>query len=260
MHKHHLISIIGFSMAHAMLRNQADTAGNVDAETQPNADAAASVDTTTSTVSVTETVATDGADATLSVGTQEQSNADAGDEQPEKNKAEEPKPDTAKADAALAAFVEQKLASPVVEEVTQEDETQPEPPVAVESAPEATPLPLYQSHKRVHAMKVGRIEGCTLFPHDESSGIAPITVSPEYITRNNLNQPGYYVLYEDGYESFSPAQAFEEGYRVVTGAEVEDYISCLAFSRETPQHIVDMVESSVRNALAHFGIHRPESA
>lgn len=73
-------------------------------------------------------------------------------------------------------------------------------------------LPLYQCHKQVRAFKIGRIEGCTLFPHDETAGIEPVEVSPEYISRHPLNQSGYYVRYEDGYESFSPAGAFESGY------------------------------------------------
>lgn len=39
-----------------------------------------------------------------------------------------------------------------------------------------------------------------------------ITVSSEYVQKHNPQAGGYFVLYEDGYQSFSPAKAFEEGY------------------------------------------------
>lgn len=72
-------------------------------------------------------------------------------------------------------------------------------------------LPYWKCHKHVHAFKIGRIEGCTLYPYN-SGDCEPVTVSGEYILKHPLNQPGYYVRYEDGYESFSPAKAFEDGY------------------------------------------------
>ena len=34
----------------------------------------------------------------------------------------------------------------------------------------------------------------------------------EYMTKHAPQVGGYYVLYEDGYASFSPAQPFEAGY------------------------------------------------
>jgi hypothetical protein len=40
-----------------------------------------------------------------------------------------------------------------------------------------------------------------------------VVVPESYIERNKPVRGGYYVLYEDGYESFSPRQAFESGYR-----------------------------------------------
>ena len=33
-----------------------------------------------------------------------------------------------------------------------------------------------------------------------------------WLDKHNPAVGGYYVVYKDGYESFSPAQAFEEGY------------------------------------------------
>lgn len=52
--------------------------------------------------------------------------------------------------------------------------------------------------------------GARLLPEDER--VVPVTVGPEYLLKHKPQPGGYYVLYEDGYESFSPAAAFEEGY------------------------------------------------
>ena len=37
-------------------------------------------------------------------------------------------------------------------------------------------------------------------------------VSQEYIDKHHPQEGGYYVQYEGGYESYSPAEAFESGY------------------------------------------------
>jgi hypothetical protein len=46
----------------------------------------------------------------------------------------------------------------------------------------------------------------------EEPGYAPIPVTSEYIRKHKPSAGGYYVVYKDGYKSFSPADAFEEGY------------------------------------------------
>jgi hypothetical protein len=108
-------------------------------------------------------------------------------------------------------------------------------------------LPLYRSHKQVRAVKIKSIErpappaflrpvcrgsaafgsacglcercrwtreimtaGARIVPDD--TDCAPFTVGLGYLTKHNPEPGGYYVLYADGYESFSPAAAFEEGY------------------------------------------------
>lgn len=40
----------------------------------------------------------------------------------------------------------------------------------------------------------------------------PFMVSDTYIFKHHPQPGGYYVVYADGYVSYSPAQAFEEGY------------------------------------------------
>ena len=86
-------------------------------------------------------------------------------------------------------------------------------------------MPKYKSHKEVWALKIKEIA----FDIDEakkeyreSDGSAMITPTEErygrfkvdatYIRKHQPQIGGYYVVYEDGYKSFSPAKAFEKGY------------------------------------------------
>jgi hypothetical protein len=85
------------------------------------------------------------------------------------------------------------------------DDVSPEPTLAQ--------LPQYRSHKVVGALKIGKIEGNVLTPAD--SQFAPFLVDKEYLRRNKAEAGGYYVVYADGYRSFSPAAAFESGYTKV---------------------------------------------
>ena len=46
----------------------------------------------------------------------------------------------------------------------------------------------------------------------EEDGYAPFKVSDTFITKHDPHPGGYYVSYADGYTSYSPAKAFEDGY------------------------------------------------
>ncbi len=72
-------------------------------------------------------------------------------------------------------------------------------------------MPQYQSHKKVWALKIAgiSIDGFLSF---ENEMYAPIQMEREWLDKHNPEVGGYYVVYEDGYKSFSPAQAFESGY------------------------------------------------
>lgn len=112
----------------------------------------------------------------------------------------------------------------------------------------AVQLPRYKCHKEVWAVKIlqckyeqlpkftkatcrgslvfnsncGHCERCEwekthpgpmkmfIIPADQ--GYGPIEVDAAYIDKHKPQPGGYYVVYADGYKSFSPAQAFEEGY------------------------------------------------
>lgn len=75
-------------------------------------------------------------------------------------------------------------------------------------AMDITALPRYQSHKVVRAAKIVAID------FGERLDLAPYgvqEVGAEWIAQKKAEAGGYYVVYEDGYTSYSPARAFEEG-------------------------------------------------
>ena len=109
-------------------------------------------------------------------------------------------------------------------------------------------LPRYRCHKEVSAIKIKAIErnqppmflgptckGCyalgtacgqcerckwerehgsqqAIFLVPEDPAVCKIQVTPDFFVKHNPQVDGYFVVYEDGYQSYSPAKAFEEGY------------------------------------------------
>ena len=82
-------------------------------------------------------------------------------------------------------------------------------------------MPKYKCYKEVWALKIKSIDqgawntekaeyNYVILPADE--GFASFTVDQDYIDRHKPEVGGYYVVYVDGYKSFSPAEAFETGY------------------------------------------------
>lgn len=76
-------------------------------------------------------------------------------------------------------------------------------------------MPRYKCHKQVWALKIENIlvddgGACFITPADKGYGM--FTVDQEYMAKHKPQVGGYYVVYDDGYKSFSPAKAFEEGY------------------------------------------------
>lgn len=69
----------------------------------------------------------------------------------------------------------------------------------------------YKSHKTVKAAKIVNIADTVL--HLEGGGW--FKVGSLFILKHKPHVGGYLVEYADGYRSFSPAKAFEEGYSEV---------------------------------------------
>lgn len=76
-------------------------------------------------------------------------------------------------------------------------------------------MPSYKCTKVVSALKIKDIVPGGIGFSDlifEEGGYAPTQKSNEWVEKRGALPGGYYVVYKDGYESWSPAKAFEEGY------------------------------------------------
>lgn len=88
-----------------------------------------------------------------------------------------------------------------------------------ETVPEAE-LPVYLCHKKVRALQIVDI-GVPKDSEDQSrilvfgSEYPAKGVPADYVYKHKPKAGGYYVVYDDGYESFSPAEAFEDGYSLL---------------------------------------------
>lgn len=86
-------------------------------------------------------------------------------------------------------------------------------------------MPKYKSHKEVWGLQIKSIvkdsdlaftqqretDGSAIITPAEE-GYSPFSVDHFYMIKHKPYVGGYYVVYEDGYKSFSPADAFESGY------------------------------------------------
>lgn len=78
-----------------------------------------------------------------------------------------------------------------------------------------TELPRYRCHKEVHALLIAAIEinedgSATIAPADD--GYAPFRTTPNFPFKGSEADLGFFVLYEGGYQSWSPTAAFVAGY------------------------------------------------
>ena len=92
-------------------------------------------------------------------------------------------------------------------------------------------LPLYDCHKRVEALQIqevirydsgssqpeNEVGSALIVPSDKA--YTPFRVSTKYVLKHDPKAGGYYVRYEDGYESWSPSDVFENGYRLAVPAD-----------------------------------------
>jgi hypothetical protein len=93
---------------------------------------------------------------------------------------------------------------------------------ALEIARGGKQLPLYTCHKQVRALEIRTIGAYSYEPSPEARLVREVVFAdPAYpplkldesLFARYVPMPGdYYVVYEDGYQSFSPRKAFLEGY------------------------------------------------
>ena len=82
-------------------------------------------------------------------------------------------------------------------------------------------MPKYKCHKEVHALKISDTVWNPNGSVDlffELTGFEPINIeTPESQRFKEAagDDPGYLVVYKDGYRSWSPTDAFEEGYSLI---------------------------------------------
>lgn len=80
-------------------------------------------------------------------------------------------------------------------------------------------MPKYRCHKEVWALKIKEAKcvdsdnGHYLTPEDPD--YAAVYMDGDWCTKHEPHAGGYYVVYRDGYASFSPADAFESGYSLI---------------------------------------------
>lgn len=81
-------------------------------------------------------------------------------------------------------------------------------------------MPRYECHKKVWALKIAAIEvhedkSATIAPSDYGYGV--FKTEPGWADRfhGDESDPGVYVVYQDGFKSWSPTTAFESGYTAI---------------------------------------------
>lgn len=118
------------------------------------------------------------------------------------------------------------------------------------------PLPRYKSHKTVAALKIAKVhkdahDQVWLTPAEgQGRPYGAFRVSHDYLLRHKPEAGGYYVLYADGYESWSPAKAFDDGYTLITEepeqhtaiAEAAPEAAAPAPAEEAPQAPTEAIE------------------
>lgn len=83
-------------------------------------------------------------------------------------------------------------------------------------------LPVYQCHKRVRAAKITWIarDGQNIRIELRWGEVKyRVIVDDEWLSKHHAVEGGYFVVYDDGYTSYSPARVFEEGYTPIQRTE-----------------------------------------
>lgn len=82
-------------------------------------------------------------------------------------------------------------------------------------------MPKYKCHKEVWALKLEDVKvyndlngkHFALYPEDKR--YEPFFVEKDWFQKHSPEKGGYYVVYQGGYASYSPAADFESGYTLI---------------------------------------------
>jgi len=96
-------------------------------------------------------------------------------------------------------------------------------------------MPVYECHKKVHALEVASVGN---YKHNPELGSLVRTIIFTDGTSRDLRDDifkryipergDFYVVYEDGYESFSPRKAFLDGYKAIDARTFRDIKDSIA--------------------------------
>lgn len=84
----------------------------------------------------------------------------------------------------------------------------------MDPTPTGPQLPLYQCHKKVHALEIAKVVPAyaDLVLEFVEPGYPAKLIRKEVFSRFPPVPGDFYVVYDDGYESISPRQPFLDGY------------------------------------------------
>lgn len=118
-------------------------------------------------------------------------------------------------------------------------------------------LPRYQSHKVVQAGKIISITPPVAGTEADEPALLDVEgivvqVMPEWVAKHSPEVGGYFVRYADGYESYSPAQAFESGYTPLSDDGKESFEAAarrLAEENIAQAHKIADLEMALEDAV-----------
>lgn len=113
-------------------------------------------------------------------------------------------------------------------------------------------LARYRCHKLVQAAKIVSIRemarGLDFLLTFDGTAIEH-RVTGDWVARHHPQPGGYFVVYDDAYTSFSPAQAFEEGYRPGASAITDDVRAALLLAQAALENVNEPIDGEALEAV-----------
>lgn len=128
-------------------------------------------------------------------------------------------------------------------------------------------LPLYQCFKQVHAAKIARIQTTNNIANGEfvhtlhfvDPNIGNVNISNEALRKHQPKDGWYYVVYDDGYESFSPPDKFEAGYFRLQQLDPSPRIRASYLAQRSAEAMLTMTEELCKERVRTLEVEAAES-